>query len=87
MDTDTLQLQVGGRRGTSSLQMLMLQPRQGRVAKELQSALKATRGRISLPATPPQDYPSPQFLAATHSDRGSIICPRLHRPAPLQWEK
>jgi hypothetical protein len=34
IDTDMLQLQVGGRRGTSSLQLSMLQACQGRDAKE-----------------------------------------------------
>jgi hypothetical protein len=34
IDTDMLQLQVGGRRGTSSLQLSRLQPRQGRDAEE-----------------------------------------------------
>jgi hypothetical protein len=34
IDTDMLQLQVGGRRGTSSLHLSRLQERQGRDAKE-----------------------------------------------------
>jgi hypothetical protein len=46
------------------------------------------REGCSLPTTPPQDYPSRQRYAATHStNSSSLIRPRLHRPAPPQWEK
>jgi hypothetical protein len=45
------------------------------------------REECSLPATPPQNYPSRRHYAATHSNSSSLKRPQLHRPAPPQWEK
>jgi hypothetical protein len=39
------------------------------------------REGCSLPATPPQDYPSRRCSAATHSNSSSLSRPQLHRPA------
>jgi hypothetical protein len=47
IDTDMLQLQVGGRSGTRSLQLSKLQARQGRDATEkVTESAKTTTGRV-----------------------------------------
>jgi hypothetical protein len=89
IDTDMLQLQVGGRRGTSSLKILKLQTCLGRDVKE----------EVAESA---QDYNGKRALFQPHNLRailrGSATqkriataavsgAPQLHRLAPPQWEK
>jgi hypothetical protein len=61
-----------------------------RHAKERESRRehqRLQRKGCSLPAPPPQDYPSRQCYAATHSNSSSLGHPQLHRAAPPQREK
>jgi hypothetical protein len=78
--TDMLQLQVDGRRGTSSLQLSRMQATQGREAEgKVTESAKTTTGRCSLPATPAQVYPSRRSCTATAAASAALSCTGLPR--------
>jgi hypothetical protein len=89
MDSDMLQLQVGGRRDTSSLQLSRFQVCQGRGCEResRRERQRLQRECCSTPATTSQDNPSLRCCAATHSNSSSLSRSQLHRPVPPQWEK
>jgi hypothetical protein len=81
INTNMLQLQVGGRRGTSFLQLSRLQAHQGRHVKE-----KVAERAKDYPATPTQDYPSQRCYATTQPQQQAQLS-SFAKACPPQWEK